>query len=535
MIGQAPCSSGRIPLPKVRGPAKTAGLRGTQLCPTTAATREVAAGTSATPRCAATTGESQDWIPADLLWSAKGFEREDMSPPWCVGRHACGRHVPCSWFSVRPYQDALAAELAARQASLVGLREAALSAKQEALCQSGRLREEQTAGQRAEQRCAQLAEECKQKSGRYDQVLQQLAQQDRDIAMHRFEAASTSRRVEQTQADSQVVREDLRVESQRHLLAQSELHDLEKALQAAVSQLRLFDQEAEHLQQAEKKHEVMEMDAEILSIQEMVSTVHQEKHRAAQSLGHVEDDCQKLDSQMHTAQQDLLRVREANEQQVAETKAKAALCDSMRGMGIKGFWWILVETPGHMFDTNHGSVLTCIIVILITNNEITWDLLMTYWGCWCHAMTTGLLTCQATSTALKGKDQWRQLRLNLVANASMKWSHSSRTTDSTQSRSGVHTVKRNTFPGYLVFELHHPWPKQTKTSIVPCILYMFLRIYWISITLCPLPCLKPHHRVTYSKSIDWNMKCNELANIYWTCIDIGPLTRSFCTNRASGV
>ena len=179
------------------------------------------------------------------------------------------------WFSVRPYQDALAAELAARQASLVGLREAALSAKQEALCQSGRLREEQTAGQRAEQRCAQLAEECKQKSGRYDQVLQQLAQQDRDIAMHRFEAASTSRRVEQTQADSQVVREDLRVESQRHLLAQSELHDLEKALQAAVSQLRLFDQEAEHLQQvqAAKKHEVMEMDAEILSIQEMVSTV----------------------------------------------------------------------------------------------------------------------------------------------------------------------------------------------------------------------------------------------------------------------
>ena len=504
MIGQASCSSGRIPLPKVQGPAKTAGLRGTQLCPTTAARREVAAGTSATPRCAATTGESQDWIPADLLWSAKGFEREDMSPPWCVGRHACGRHVPCSWFSVRPYQDALAAELAARQASLVGLREAALSAKQEALCQSGRLREEQTAGQRAEQRCAQLAEECKQKSGRYDQVLQQLAQQDRDIAMHRFEAASTSRRVEQTQADSQVVREDLRVESQRHLLAQSELHDLEKALQAAVSQLRLFDQEAEHLQQvqAEKKHEVMEMDAEILSIQEMVSTVHQEKHRAAQSLGHVEDDCQKLDSQMHTAQQDLLRVREANEQQVAETKAKAALCDSMRGMGIKGFWWILVETPGHMFDTNHGSVLTCIIVILITNNEITWDLLMTYWGCWCHAMTTGLLTCQATSTALKGKDQWRQLRLNLVANASMKWSHSSRTTDSTQSRSGVHTVDAtlSQVTSFLNCTILGP-NKQTKTSIVPCILYMFLRIYWISITLCVL--YRVWNRNTVWLTVNW--------------------------------
>lgn len=40
------------------------------------------------------------------------------------------------------------------------------------------------------------------------QVLQQLAQQDRDVAMHRFEAVSTSRRLEQTQADVQVIKED---------------------------------------------------------------------------------------------------------------------------------------------------------------------------------------------------------------------------------------------------------------------------------------------------------------------------------------
>ena len=504
MIGQAPCSSGRIPLPKVRGPAKTAGLRGTQLCPTTAATREVAAGTSATPRCAATTGESQDWIPADLLWSAKGFEREDMSPPWCVGRHACGRHVPCSWFSVRPYQDALAAELAARQASLVGLREAALSAKQEALCQSGRLREEQTAGQRAEQRCAQLAEECKQKSGRYDQVLQQLAQQDRDIAMHRFEAASTSRRVEQTQADSQVVREDLRVESQRHLLAQSELHDLEKALQAAVSQLRLFDQEAEHLQQvqAEKKHEVMEMDAEILSIQEMVSTVHQEKHRAAQSLGHVEDDCQKLDSQMHTAQQDLLRVREANEQQVAETKAKAALCDSMRGMGIKGFWWILVETPGHMFNTNHGSVLTCIIDHHC--NMIAWDHLR-----FVDDLLRLLMSCHDNRRFDVPGDLYSLERQRSMAAAEAEsCCQCINEVESLIKDNRLHSIqvrssycRRNTFSGYLVFELHHPWPKQTKTSIVPCILYMFLRIYWISITLCVL--YRVWNRNTVWLTVNW--------------------------------
>ena len=82
--------------------------------------------------------------------------------------------------------------------------------------------------------------------------------QDRDIAMHRFEAVSTSRRLEQTQADAQVVKEDVRVESQRQLLAQGELNDLEKSLQAACHQLMLSDQELERLQRAlaDRKQEV---------------------------------------------------------------------------------------------------------------------------------------------------------------------------------------------------------------------------------------------------------------------------------------
>ena len=88
--------------------------------------------------------------------------------------------------------------------------------------------------------------------------LEVLSLQDRDIAMHRFETVSTSRRLEQTQADAQVVKEDVRVESQRQLLAQGELNDLEKSLQAACHQLMLSDQELERLQRAlaDRKQEV---------------------------------------------------------------------------------------------------------------------------------------------------------------------------------------------------------------------------------------------------------------------------------------
>ena len=52
-----------------------------------------------------------------------------------------------------------------------------------------------------------MLQECKRRSLRYDNCLQQLAQQDREIAMYRFEGASASRRLEQSQADAQVTRQ----------------------------------------------------------------------------------------------------------------------------------------------------------------------------------------------------------------------------------------------------------------------------------------------------------------------------------------
>ena len=42
-------------------------------------------------------------------------------------------------------------------------------------------------------------------------------------------------------------------------------------------------------------------------------------------------DCQQLDQQMQAAQQDLLRGQGLNEQQAAEIKSQATLCDSLRG------------------------------------------------------------------------------------------------------------------------------------------------------------------------------------------------------------
>ena len=229
--------------------------------------------------------------------------------------------------------DALVSELVARQASLVNLREVALSAKQEAFCQAGRLREEQLAGARAEQRCAQLAEECKRGSVRYDQVVQQLAEQDREIARHRFEALSTSRRLRQTQADTQVVQEDLRIESQRQMLAQNELQDLEKSLQAAGHQLWLAEQDSDRAQKviAERKQELTEADSQIQSLGEAVKELQLEKQRSLQGTALAEDQCQKLESDLRCTQQELCKVREENERRSSECKAKTFSRDSLQG------------------------------------------------------------------------------------------------------------------------------------------------------------------------------------------------------------
>ncbi|CAK9074336.1 unnamed protein product [Durusdinium trenchii] len=228
-------------------------------------------------------------------------------------------------------QDALVSELVARQASLVSLREVALSARQEAMCQAGRLRDEQLAGARAEQRCAQLAEECRQGAVRYDQAVQQLAEQDREIARHRFEAMSNSRRLRQTNADVHVVKEDLRIESQRQLLAQNELQELEQSLQLARHHLRLAEEDADRARKAvtDKKKELIEADGEVQSLGEAVKEVQQEKQRSLQGIALAEDQTQKLESQFRVVQQDLGRTKEENERRVSDSKAQTLWRDSL--------------------------------------------------------------------------------------------------------------------------------------------------------------------------------------------------------------
>ena len=90
-----------------------------------------------------------------------------------------------------------------------------------------------------------LHQECKQRSVQSDEVVQQLAQQDRELARQKFEALSVARRLRQTEADAEVVQEDLRIEAQRRLLAQNGLLELQNALQAARQQLWLAAQGAE--------------------------------------------------------------------------------------------------------------------------------------------------------------------------------------------------------------------------------------------------------------------------------------------------
>eukprot|EP00438_Fugacium_kawagutii_P017704 Skav216319 [mRNA] locus=scaffold3892:58520:63290:- [translate_table: standard] len=112
-------------------------------------------------------------------------------------------------------QDALAAELAARQASLLNLRESARAAKQDAVYQSSRLKEEQLAGARAEQRCAQLAEECKQRSLRYDQALAQpaMARDLNQLEMQRSMATAEAEACGQRIAELETAIKDSRLQS----------------------------------------------------------------------------------------------------------------------------------------------------------------------------------------------------------------------------------------------------------------------------------------------------------------------------------
>lgn len=74
--------------------------------------------------------------------------------------------------------------------------------------------------------------------------------------MHRRRSVSLPRCFK-TYVGSACDSEDLRVESQRQLLAQGDLEDLERSLQAACHKLRLCEEEVERLQRAsaERKQE----------------------------------------------------------------------------------------------------------------------------------------------------------------------------------------------------------------------------------------------------------------------------------------
>ncbi|CAE7465159.1 unnamed protein product [Symbiodinium sp. CCMP2456] len=247
-----------------------------------------------------------------------------------------GRQLAAESLEAQKYKeesaDALISELTSRQAAIASLREKAGLAAQNAAQQAYCLREEQAAGAAAEQRCQSLHEECRQISERYDQAVQRLALEDREIARARFEAQSSSRRLRQTEADMQVVREDLRIEAQRQLLAQQELHRLEQLVEATMQEFWMVEQEVERQEQVlgQRHQGIKEEDAELLALKDSVREVQAEMLRFTRQLAHVDDECGQLECQLNDARQALLAAGEEVTARRSDLKAQREAGNSLR-------------------------------------------------------------------------------------------------------------------------------------------------------------------------------------------------------------
>ncbi|CAE7230842.1 unnamed protein product [Symbiodinium natans] len=247
-----------------------------------------------------------------------------------------GQQLAAESFQAEKYKEqstnALISELTSRQAAIATLREQAGLAGQHAAQQAHRLREEHAAGVSAEQRCAVLSEECRRISERYDQAVQRLALEDREIARARFEAQSTGRRLRQAEADMQVVHEDLRVEAQRQLLAQQELHRLEQLVEAVAQEYWMTEQEAERQEQVlgQRHQDIRAEDVELVALKDSVQEVQAEMLRFTRQLAHVDDECGKLEFQLNDVRQAILAAGEEIAARRSDVKAQREAAGSLR-------------------------------------------------------------------------------------------------------------------------------------------------------------------------------------------------------------
>ncbi|CAE8680438.1 unnamed protein product, partial [Polarella glacialis] len=219
----------------------------------------------------------------------------------------------------------------ARESSLAAVRASASCASQLAAKQAARLQEE--AVNFHEQRCMRLAEECRDGSTRCDVALQQLAAEDREAVRSRFESAEVIRRLRQLEADSQVSKEDLRIELHRQLLARNELQSMEQALDAASRAVRLSIQDVEQRQGqlVERQRQISEHDARLQALSESVEDARSETLRRCRRVDSVEEETRTVEAHATLVRQELGVAQRDLQARQLELKAEAEMMAALDG------------------------------------------------------------------------------------------------------------------------------------------------------------------------------------------------------------
>eukprot|EP00411_Alexandrium_monilatum_P027228 CAMPEP_0175373988 /NCGR_PEP_ID=MMETSP0095-20121207/23016_1 /TAXON_ID=311494 /ORGANISM="Alexandrium monilatum, Strain CCMP3105" /LENGTH=341 /DNA_ID=CAMNT_0016672203 /DNA_START=9 /DNA_END=1031 /DNA_ORIENTATION=+ len=211
--------------------------------------------------------------------------------------------------------------------SLAALRASAGQASQRAAHQDERVREEEACGAEMEQLCTKLLEECRLEAARCDCMAHQLAAQDCGYMQEQCAQNEVGRRLRQTEADTRVSREDLRVAQQRALLIRSEHHSLEADLEAACRSCRSSWHEAEThgRQMSERRRQLHEVESRLEEFVQVAEAARAESLRVDKHLATFRDEDRSSHARLAALELELQAAQQEGQAWSSELRARAGL------------------------------------------------------------------------------------------------------------------------------------------------------------------------------------------------------------------
>lgn len=219
----------------------------------------------------------------------------------------------------------LVLELNASDSSLAALRANADGAGHVAAAQAERVREEHAVNSRLEQRCAQLAEECRNEVVRFDGASARLVAQEREAVHEQCEHAELTRKLRQVQVDMQVSLEDLRIAQQRAMLVKDESQSIERNLEVMRMQSHSSTQEYEAQVSviADKHLQYSELESRLKELSERVDVAHGDNVSRDRQLVTMQGDEKTTQVQLATVQQEVAALQHEANARSAEVHAES--------------------------------------------------------------------------------------------------------------------------------------------------------------------------------------------------------------------